>query len=41
MQGGGLSRQLAPPQSTPAATISHDLQLQQQWSEVLDPQEVE
>ena len=38
---GGLSRWQAPSQSTPAAVSSHDLQLQQMWSEALNPHEVE
>ena len=38
---GGLSRRRAPPQSTPAAVSSCDLQLQQKWSEALNPREVE
>ena len=37
---GGLSRRRAPPQSTPAAVSSRDLQLQQKWSEALNPREV-
>ena len=40
-RGGGLSRRRAPSQSTPAAVSSHDLQLQQRWSEALNPREVE
>ena len=38
---GGLSRRRAPPQSTPATVSSRDLQLQQKWSEALNPCEVE
>ena len=38
---GSLTRHQAPAQSTPAAVSSHDLQLQQKWSEALNPSEVE
>ena len=38
---GGLSRRRTPPQSTPAAVSSRDLQLQQKWSKALNPREVE
>ena len=38
---GGLNRQQAPPQSIPTAVSSRDLQLQQRWSEALNPCEVE
>ena len=38
---GGLSRQRAPSQSTPATVSSRNLQLQQKWSEALNPREVE
>ena len=38
---GGVSRQRAPFQSTLATVSSRDLQLQQKWSEALNPREVE
>ena len=38
---GGLSRQRAPSQSTPATVSSCNLQLQQKWSGALNPREVE